>query len=47
MTLKSTFTVEKADNVSNIPTRVFDLLSDIRLTEDAMFHKLTTCFEWQ
>ena len=37
---KSTFTVEKADNIPNIPTKIFDSLSDISLTEDAIFHKL-------
>ena len=38
--LKSTFTVEKADNISSIPTRIFDLLSDISLTDDVIFHKV-------
>ena len=37
---KSTFTVENADNIPNIPTKIFDSLSDINLTEDAIFHKL-------
>ena len=37
---KSTFTVETADNIPTIPTKIFDSLSDISLTEDIIFHKL-------
>ena len=38
--LKSTFTVEKADNIPTLPTKIFDSLSDIILTEEAIFYKL-------
>ena len=38
--LKSTFTVERADNIPTIPTKVTNSLSDISLSEETIFRKL-------
>ena len=38
--LKSTFTVERADNIPTIPTKVTNSLSDISLSEKTIFCKL-------
>ena len=38
--LKSTFTVERADNISTMPTKVTNSLSDISLSEETIFRKL-------
>ena len=37
---KSTFTVERADNIPTTPTRVINSLSDINLSEETIFCKL-------
>jgi len=37
---KPTFTTEDSNNIPTIPTRVFNTLSDITLTEDIVFRKL-------
>ena len=36
---KSTFTVERADNIPTIPTKVTNSFSDINLSEETIFRK--------